>query len=86
MRITCPHCGERDLREFVYRGHALVLSRPREAAGDVDWDNYLHNRDNPAGLTDELWCHAPCGTWLEARRDTVTHEIVSIRTLNGDDK
>ena len=79
MRITCPHCGERDLREFTYRGDAIALSRPDEGAAPQDWDDYLHNRDNPAGLTEDLWYHDPCGTWLVARRDTTTHAIETTR-------
>ena len=77
MRITCPHCGERDLREFTYRGHALALSRPDEAGRPEEWDDYLHNRENPAGVTQDLWHHDPCGLWVVVERNTVTHEIVS---------
>ena len=79
MRIGCPYCGERDLREFTYRGAAVSLSRPADGAGAVDWDDYLHNRDNPAGPTTDLWHHDPCGTWLVVERDTVTHEITGTR-------
>lgn len=79
MRISCPHCGERDLREFSYRGHALALSRPKEGASAEQWDDYLHNRDNPAGETEDLWQHIPCGTWLIAERDTNTHAIARTR-------
>lgn len=75
MRLTCPHCGERDQREFTYRGDALALSRPDQAAGQEAWDDYLHNRDNPAGDTRDMWYHGPCGTWLVVDRNTVTHEI-----------
>ena len=79
MRLTCPHCGERDLREFVYKGDAVALSRPVEDADPGDWDDYLHNRDNPAGVTRELWYHTPCGCWFVAERDTTTH--LTTRTL-----
>ncbi|MEM7718743.1 MAG: sarcosine oxidase subunit delta [Pseudomonadota bacterium] len=79
MRLTCPHCGARDLREFTYKGDALALQRPEENAGAAAWDDYLHNRDNPAGVTHELWHHGPCGTWLVAERDTTTH--VTLRTF-----
>ena len=75
MRLTCPHCGERDLREFTYRGHALALSRPAAEAAPQDWDDYVHNRDNPAGDTRHLWYQRPCGGWLVAERNTVTHEV-----------
>lgn len=75
MRLTCPYCGERDQREFTPRGAAVALSMPSEGATPEELDDYLHNRDNPAGDTRDLWYHAPCGTWIVAHRNTVTHEI-----------
>ncbi len=76
MRITCPICGERDRREFHYQGAAVALDRPAPDAGAESWDDYLHNRENPAGPTRELWHHeAGCGAWLVVTRDTVTHEM-----------
>lgn len=77
MRITCPICGERDIREFYYMG--AYLPRPDDDASPEAWHDYVHLRDNPAGLTRELWCHeAGCGAWLVVTRNTVTHEIVSV--------
>lgn len=76
MLITCPNCGERDRREFYYQGDALAMRRPAADAGDVAWDDYLHNRDNPAGETKDLWFHeAGCGAWLVVERNTVTHAV-----------
>lgn len=75
MRITCPLCGTRDRREFTYQGDALALDRPSLEAGEAAWDDYLHNRDNPAGETRDLWYHEPCGTWIVVTRDTVTHAV-----------
>lgn len=75
MRLTCPYCGERDLREFTYQGHAGFADRPAPDAGDAAWDDYLHLRDNPAGPTQDLWYHDPCGTWLRVDRNTVTHAV-----------
>lgn len=75
MRLTCPHCGTRDLREFSYRGDALAIDRPERDAGEAAWDDYLHNRDNPCGPTEDLWQHGPCGTWIKVERDTATHLI-----------
>ena len=78
MRITCPNCGERDRREFYYQGDALALSRPAEDAGLAAWDDYLHNRENPAGDTRDLWFHeAGCGAWLVVSRNTVSHAVHS---------
>ncbi len=79
MRIVCPLCGERDSREFSYKGAALALAYPSEEAGFEAWDDYLHNRDNPAGPTRELWYHGSgCTSWLVVTRNTTTHEILSV--------
>ena len=78
MRIPCPICGERDSREFTYKGAAVALARPEPDAGDEAWDDYLHLRDNPAGETRDLWYHgAGCTGWLVVTRNTVTHEITA---------
>jgi heterotetrameric sarcosine oxidase delta subunit len=78
MRITCPHCGERDSREFSYTGDAIALDRPAPDAGEGAWDNYVHLRDNPAGPTRDLWYHeGGCGAWIVVDRDTTTHEITA---------
>lgn len=77
MRITCPVCGERDRREFYYKGDAVALNRPEPDAGAEAWDDYVFRRDNPAGATRELWYHANgCGCWLVVTRDTRTHEML----------
>ncbi len=77
MRITCPNCGERDRREFYYQGDAVALSRPAPDAGLEAWDDYLHNRDNPAGDTRDLWFHeAGCGAWVVVTRNTATHAVL----------
>ncbi|WP_424970990.1 sarcosine oxidase subunit delta [Dinoroseobacter sp. S76] len=78
MRISCPLCGARDLREFTYLGDDTYLARPE--LGDADgYDAYLHLRDNPAGETLELWYHGlGCGAWLRVRRDTRSHEIIDV--------
>ena len=80
MRITCPNCGARDRREFYYQGDALALERPAPDAGAEAWDDYLHNRENVAGVVEELWQHtAGCGAWLIVTRDTRTHEVLGVR-------
>ncbi len=77
MRITCPLCGERDRREFHCAGDAVALNRPAPDAGAAAWDDYIHNRDNPAGVTRDLWHHETgCSAWLVVTRDTVTHEVL----------
>jgi sarcosine oxidase subunit delta len=76
MRIPCPLCGPRDKREFYYYGAEDYLNRPAPDAPPEGWDSYLHLRDNPAGITRDLWYHETgCASWLLITRNTVTHEI-----------
>jgi len=82
MRIACPHCGSRDLREFTYYGDARV-ERPDPAAADAldCFTEYVYLRDNPAGPHCELWYHGSgCQAWLVVRRDTRTHDIVAVES------
>lgn len=78
MRITCPQCGDRDRREFHYRGDAVLMNRPTDADA-ATMHRYLHLRDNPAGAHRELWSHEHgCRAWLVITRDTATHVIESV--------
>jgi heterotetrameric sarcosine oxidase delta subunit len=77
MRIACPHCGPRDVREFAYLGDANV-QRPDPDAADAlaRFVDYVYVRDNPAGPHRELWYHGfGCQAWLVVTRDTRSHEI-----------
>jgi len=78
MRIKCPICGDRDRREFYYLGASGYLNRPAE--GDLDAiHKYLHIRENPAGVTKDLWHHeAGCSSWLVVERNVTTHEILGV--------
>lgn len=86
MRITCPYCGSRDLREFTFHGEACEARRgaceaheasePSQASAPVD-ATYL--RDNPAGRSTGWWTHDQgCRSWLLIERDNRTHEIFSV--------
>ncbi|WP_195818782.1 sarcosine oxidase subunit delta [Roseobacter sp. MH60115] len=84
MRLTCPMCGARDRREFYYQGDAVACARPARDADIPAWDDYLHLRDNPAGVRRELWHHeAGCGSWLVVERDTTTHEVHSVALVEA---
>lgn len=79
MRIPCPLCGTRDRREFYYYGSEDYLNRPDPEAPPQAWDDLLHNRDNPAGVTRDLWYHETgCAQWLLVTRNTVTHEVLEV--------
>jgi len=82
MRITCPLCGPRDRREFYYAGSEDYLNRPARDAAPQAWDDYLHNRDNLAGVIRDIWYHdMGCTSWLVVTRNTVTHEISGVELV-----
>ena len=84
MRLRCPICGERDVREFYYQGAAVMLERPAPDAGEAAWDDYLHLRENQPGDFEELCSHdAGCGAWLKVVRNTATHEVKSADLAAG---
>ena len=92
MRLTCPHCGERDHSEFTYRGDAApqrpalrTLGRGETAlpAPDGMFD-YVHIRKNPYGRIRELWHHVGgCRSWIVVERDTVTHAVGGSQTARS---
>ena len=77
MRIPCPFCGERDVREFTYLGDAGVTRPdPADPRAERLFFDYVYLRDNPAGPHRELWYHAQgCRSWLRVERDTRTHRL-----------
>jgi sarcosine oxidase, subunit delta len=81
MQLTCPWCGMRDEAEFACGGTTHIV-RPPLDADDSEWGMYLFFRDNPKGLHHERWCHTfGCGQWFNVRRNTVTHEVLSVYDL-----
>ena len=80
MRITCPHCGERSLDEFVYHGDATVTRPdPSAATALADFVAYTFERTNAAQAHRELWYHAAgCHAWLVVTRNLMTHAIASV--------
>ena len=82
MRIYCPYCGDRDLREFAYLGDA-ALKRPDPNAPDAleQFTAYVYQRDNTAGAHRDFWYHAAgCHAWLVVTRNTLTHEILAVES------
>ena len=81
MLINHPLLGPRDAAEFVYLGDASLLQRPDPSAADAaeQFHDYLHLRNNIAGITEELWFHEQGDrSWLVVTRDTLTHEITKV--------
>ena len=79
IRIPCPFCGLRDHSEFGYGGDGSItypaLDAPRE-----EWIEAVFHRENIRGVQIETWQHVHgCRMWLMVERDTMTHEIHSVR-------
>ncbi|MEM1275190.1 MAG: sarcosine oxidase subunit delta [Pseudomonadota bacterium] len=78
MQINCPFCGPRDHSEFTYVDVAMVY--PALDASEKEWFDAVFLRDNPKGRVFELWQHTlGCRSLLILERDTLTHEIFSVR-------
>jgi heterotetrameric sarcosine oxidase delta subunit len=79
IRINCPFCGERDHSEFGYGGDASIEYPPLDAPME-DWHDAIFLRENICGMQAETWHHVNgCRMWLVVERDTMTHEIKSVR-------
>jgi len=79
LRIRCPFCGLRDYSEFSYGSDASVVY-PNLDAGEDEWHEAVFMRENVRGLQSETWHHVNgCRMWLIVERNTLTHEIVSVR-------
>ena len=79
MRIPCPFCGSREIREFSYLGDASVMRPDPNASDALDrFVDYVYLRDNHAGPHREFWYHGSgCQSWLVVTRDTRTHNILN---------
>jgi sarcosine oxidase subunit delta len=86
MRIPCPYCGLRDVREFSYLGDATVKRPDPDGPSAIDrFVDYVYMRGNPAGPHRELWYHGSgCQAWLVVTRDTRSHEISAAEPAAGE--
>jgi sarcosine oxidase subunit delta len=67
--IACPINGPRPASEFAYAGEVRPMPEPA-ACSDVQWADYVFNRNGSAGVKKEWWLHVPSGVWFIAERDT----------------
>ena len=79
--MTCPVNGPRAISEFAYGGEAREMPDPN-AASDVEWADYVFNRNGASGIKREWWCHTPSGVWFIAERDTA-RDVVKRTYLFG---
>ncbi len=84
IRISCPFCGIRDHSEFSYGGDGTI-DYPALDGSVQDWHDAVFMRENICGAQTETWQHIHgCRMWLLVERDTVTHEIHSVRPAHPD--
>ena len=83
IRINCPFCGERDHSEFTYGSDASIKYPALDASID-EWHDAVYLRENIRGMQAETWHHSSgCRMWLVVERDTMTHEIKSVRPAHS---
>ena len=79
IRIDCPFCGTRDHSEFSYGGDGSIVYPALDGALQ-DWHDAVFMRENICGVQQETWQHSSgCRMWLVIERDTMTHEIHSVK-------
>jgi heterotetrameric sarcosine oxidase delta subunit len=84
MLLDCPHCGPRDIGEFVHQGEVVPRPDPGSATPE-QWRAYLYLRDNPAGPVREQWLHrAGCRRFFQALRDTTDNSVRETVPLGRD--
>jgi sarcosine oxidase, subunit delta len=80
--FPCPFCGDRDESEFLFLGEAgKVRPSGGRDVSDADWEAYLHLRSPKAGREAGIWRHMPCGEVFLMERDTLSHAVLSHRSL-----
>lgn len=79
MRLACPFCGLRDHSEFAYGGDGTIVYPALDATVEA-WHDAVFLRENIRGVQTETWQHLHgCRMWLKVERDTLTHDVLSVR-------
>ena len=63
------------MQEFSYGGVVRPAPEP-STASDVQWADYVFNRDGGPGVKKEWWYHIASGTWFIAERDNQKDEFI----------
>lgn len=72
--LTCPINGPRPIDEFAFGGELRAQPDAR-TCNDVEWADYVFNRNGAPGVKQEWWYHIPSGTWFIAERDTASDRV-----------
>ena len=85
LRINCPFCGLRDHSEFTYGEDASITYPAIDNTDRQAWYEAVFLRENPRGAHLERWHHIQgCRQWLIVERDTLSHEITSVKLAHYD--
>lgn len=79
LLISCPWCGPRDEREYIYGGDSIKLPLLVDSMPESmkEWHEAVHIRSNTTEQNRELWFHGSgCEAWIEVVRNTSSHEII----------
>lgn len=81
--LPCPHCGPRDVGEFVHLGELVARPDPGTTTPQA-WRSYLYDQTNPAGPVRERWYHrAGCRRYLDVVRDTTDNTVHASAPAGG---
>ena len=72
--MKCPINGMRPIQEFFYWGEWRDMPDPDKAT-DIEWADYVFNRNGAPGIKKEWWCHLASGVWFIAERDTQADDV-----------
>lgn len=74
--LNCPLNGPRPVLEFAFGGELRPMPDP-DRASDLEWADYVWNRNGAPGVKREWWCHVPSGYWFIAERDTSRDIVIA---------
>jgi sarcosine oxidase subunit delta len=74
--MNCPLNGLRPVLEFAYGGEIRPMPDP-DRASDLEWSDYVWNRNGSPGIKREWWCHIASGYWFIAERDTLRDVVLA---------
>lgn len=83
--LRCPVNGLRPLQEFVFGGELGTMPDPATAS-DVDWADYVFNRNGEPGVHREWWYHIASGTWFIAERDNLKDDFLRTYLYGQEDR
>jgi len=73
--LHCPINGPRPVSEFAFGGEVREMPDP-VTCSDLQWSDYVFNRNGAPGVKKEWWYHLASGVWFIAERDTTADRVL----------